>query len=60
MTDKKAAGILTDFITSTKDALKQIEDSAGLDSEMYKETVALIEACESGVRALLGNAKVLQ
>lgn len=60
MTNYKAALILTDFITSTKEALKQIEDIAGVDSEIYKETAALIEACESGVRVLLGNAKVMQ
>ena len=60
MTNYKAALILTDFITATKEALQQITDIAGLDSELYRETAELIEACESGVRALLGNAKVMQ
>lgn len=60
MTDKKAALILTDFITATKEMLPQIVDLSGLDSEFYRDTAELIEACEAGVRALLGTAEVLQ
>lgn len=56
MTNVKAAIILTDFITATKKALPEIVDLYGLDSEFYKDTAELIEACESGVRALLTKA----